>query len=299
MSCFVSVIIPAYNAARTISDAIRSVHAANSGFIREIVVVDDGSTDRTAEIATSLHNRERHSLPVRIIRHPCNRGGGSARNRAVMEANNDILLCLDADNILDARSTRKALAMFTNSTDLSAVAFASIRYFAAKPGDKHSWSWDYPDAVLADCLRDPRCPPVASGNFLFTRHAWQLAGGYPEYAGSLDAWGFGARLLDRVGPIRVARGTHYEHRLSPTSYYARDTNENRRIASGQILLELCNRLTPESRNYLLHEGHLLTAFEKLAKHPLSVTNAPEGRVLTEHSAQVRNGLVKLLAFCRR
>ncbi|MGO9316177.1 MAG: glycosyltransferase family 2 protein [Terracidiphilus sp.] len=87
----ISVIIPAYNAERYIARAIESCF--NQTYApHEIIVVDDGSTDGTAEIAESFPS------PVRVIRQSENMGASVARNRAVQVSTGDWLAFLDADD---------------------------------------------------------------------------------------------------------------------------------------------------------------------------------------------------------
>ncbi len=84
----VSIYIPCYNAeeyvARSIEGVLRQTHSAE-----EILIVDDGSRDRTAEIAARY--------PVRVVRHERNRGLAAARNTAFRSARNDLVAALDAD----------------------------------------------------------------------------------------------------------------------------------------------------------------------------------------------------------
>jgi hypothetical protein len=89
MSTEVSVIIPAYNASKTIGACIESllVQETREGF--EIIVVDDGSSDDTAEVA------ERYPK-VRVLRQ-VNSGAGPARNLAARNAKGWILCLIDAD----------------------------------------------------------------------------------------------------------------------------------------------------------------------------------------------------------
>jgi lipopolysaccharide/colanic/teichoic acid biosynthesis glycosyltransferase/GT2 family glycosyltransferase len=83
------VIVPAYNAEATLGDCLAALQVQSLSRDRyEVIVVDDGSTDRTAEVA-----RRRG---VRLIRQP-NAGPAAARNRGVQAARGDILLFTDAD----------------------------------------------------------------------------------------------------------------------------------------------------------------------------------------------------------
>lgn len=88
----ISVIIPLYNKASEIEHTLRSVFA-QSAQPREIIVVDDGSTDGSAEVV------ERLTSPlVRLIRQQ-NRGVSAARNRAMLEATGEWVALLDGDDV--------------------------------------------------------------------------------------------------------------------------------------------------------------------------------------------------------
>lgn len=84
----VSAIVPAYNEAERISAVLAPLCEARS--VDEILVVDDGSTDGTAEVAARFPR-------VRVVRLAHNQGKAAALDRGVREAKNDVLLFLDAD----------------------------------------------------------------------------------------------------------------------------------------------------------------------------------------------------------
>lgn len=88
----VSVIMPAYNAEKTVSRAIES--ALSQRVEMELIVIDDCSSDDTAETASRY--------PVTVLRNPSNLGPGSSRNRGIEIAKGDFLLFLDADDELGA-----------------------------------------------------------------------------------------------------------------------------------------------------------------------------------------------------
>lgn len=87
----ISVIIPAYNAEKYIGEAIESA-LNQTRPAKEIVVVDDASTDRTAEIARSFGER------VTVLRNAVNRGPGHSRNAGVTASTGEYLAFLDADD---------------------------------------------------------------------------------------------------------------------------------------------------------------------------------------------------------
>ncbi|MHC4407236.1 MAG: glycosyltransferase family 2 protein [Planctomycetota bacterium] len=91
MKSQVSVIIPCYNAARFLGEAIDSALDQSLPPL-EVIVVDDGSTDRSAAIAQS------YGSPVRLIRQR-HEGESTARNRGIDEARGDWIAFLDADDL--------------------------------------------------------------------------------------------------------------------------------------------------------------------------------------------------------
>lgn len=91
---FVSVIIPAYNEEKRIANAIEAVLRQTYPRERmEIIIVDDGSTDKTCEIV--------FRYPVKLIRHNKNRGDSASRNTGAKNAMGEIIATTDADDEVD------------------------------------------------------------------------------------------------------------------------------------------------------------------------------------------------------
>jgi glycosyltransferase involved in cell wall biosynthesis len=96
----VSVVIPAYNEEEGIASVVSAVLAR--GAWREVLVVDDGSTDRTAERAAGAG--------ARVVRHPYNKGNGAAVKTGVREAAGDVVLLMDADGQHDPADAPRIVA---------------------------------------------------------------------------------------------------------------------------------------------------------------------------------------------
>lgn len=92
----VSVIVAAYQAASTVGRTLRSI-AAQTVKPHEVVVVDDGSTDGTAETARACAP-DMKGITLQVFRTEDNRGAGAARNRAIAESTAPVLAFLDADD---------------------------------------------------------------------------------------------------------------------------------------------------------------------------------------------------------
>ncbi len=102
----ISVIIPTYNRASFIEKALVSV-VNQTRSCSEVLVVDDGSCDATADIVRQIAGQSR--VEVRYI-HQGNKGASAARNRGIKEARHDILCFLDSDDWWDTCKLEQQIA---------------------------------------------------------------------------------------------------------------------------------------------------------------------------------------------
>lgn len=108
----VSLIIPAYNEEQRLApflDSLARLEKNHPHMVQEIIVVDDGSRDNTAQIARAAST----SLPIlRVIQQPKNLGKGAAVKAGVMAAKGDIVIFMDADGATDANQIPRMLDIF-------------------------------------------------------------------------------------------------------------------------------------------------------------------------------------------
>jgi glycosyltransferase involved in cell wall biosynthesis len=88
----ISVVMPVYNRAGTVRTAVDSVLAQDFADF-ELLVIDDGSQDGTADVIDSVGDPR-----IRCLRQPQNRGGNAARNRGIREAQSPLICFLDSDD---------------------------------------------------------------------------------------------------------------------------------------------------------------------------------------------------------
>lgn len=107
-----SIIVPAFNVEATIAETLKSLQDQSLREI-EILIIDDGSTDRTKEVVTPYLSDPR----LRYV-HQANRGLAGARNRGIEEARSDIIGFCDADDLWHPDKARRHLVHFASNPRL-------------------------------------------------------------------------------------------------------------------------------------------------------------------------------------
>jgi hypothetical protein len=113
---------------------------------------------------------------------------------------------------------------------------------------------------------------------MFTKTSWRIAGGYPEFAGALDTWGFGFRQLVTKAKMMVMPNSYYYHRYGYESYWFREAKKGKAsLTALQIVLSFLDLLEPEDVDYIMSPAGRNVWFEDLDQHPLKLKNSDYGK----------------------
>ena len=215
----ISVVIPAFNAAPFLAQALESALAELSalppGKIFEILVVDDGSTDASRDIAAGYASRG-----VRCLRRTSQGGIGAARNTGVAAAEGELLAFLDADDLWPTGRLAPLLATL-GAAGGRGMAFGHIRQFACPTMSP----------VLRGRLRVPQEPIAGycAGAMLLRRSDFFSVGAFNEtlkvaefidWFGRARDSGLAARLIEQVVLERRIHGANQtiRHRADYSDY---------------------------------------------------------------------------------
>ncbi len=182
----VSVIIPAYNYARFLPQAIDSA-LAQTYADREIIVVDDGSTDETPDVARRYDGRIRYHRQA-------NRGLSGARNTGARLAQGQLLAFLDADDLWDAQKLARQTDILQHEPAVGLVSHL-MRFIDVPgnvtPGQKPGVA---PGETLTELIERGTAAP---SSFLARRTCYEEVGGFDEQLTAMEDLDFCLRLAGR------------------------------------------------------------------------------------------------------
>ena len=192
MPPLISVILPTYNRAHCIQDAIRSI--LGQGFRQwELIVIDDGSTDITRQVVAP-YLRDGRIIYVRQE----NRGHSSARNRALAIARGSIVTYLDSDNVALPNFLATVAAAFANDPATDFVYGALLTRLHGDAGGELLWEPFDRERLLKQNFIDLNA--VAHRRVLYDRY-----GGFDESLDRLTDWDLALRYTAHAParPIEV------------------------------------------------------------------------------------------------
>lgn len=239
----ISVVIPLYNKERKIANTISTVFAQTYTDY-EIVIVDDGSTDSSAEIVAAMHDER-----IRLIRQE-NAGVSAARNRGIAEARGEFIALLDADDEWkpDYLATQMQLVIDYPQCDV----FATNYEFRNERGEVsptiiRRLPFTSTSGVLSNYFEVAAVshPPIWTSAVMARKSAFEAVGGFPvgiKSGEDLLTW---ARLACRykIAWTREPKAVYYTPTTGPTGQVPTDlktTNDAVGLALQQLMKEFPN-----------------------------------------------------------
>jgi glycosyltransferase involved in cell wall biosynthesis len=277
----VSVVIPVFNGARHLAEALASI-AGQTRRPDEVLVVDDASTDRSPQIAAAWG--------ATLIRLSSNGGPARARNVAIREAAGDLIAFLDADDRW-APTHLDRVAGLLDRFPGTIVAFGGVQRFGERTGRNE------PLLPAATPMRvDPLLlgPNIPQGAAVVRHSALAAVGGYAEdmrYAEDYDLW----LRLARLGPfVSTHEPTlHYRFHAGQSSRALTGMFEGawrarqRALAALERTLEAEERAALRARLLLQWEIDLRAAWHYRGREPLDTVLAQHHRVPDSDAAHRR------------
>lgn len=253
----VSVVVPAYNAGEFVEEAIRSVlqqeHQA-----AEIVVVNDGSTDR------DYSDLEKLSSLVRVVTQE-NRGVSAARNVGCELSTGEYVAILDADDMWLPGKLQAQVAHLASYRDVDAAFSNGLNWHPRIGNDAHA----LPRIPVRSARREPEALrltyadfllgiPVAPSTMVVRKSSWLAIGGFDESRRYAEDQDFNLRLSRRfkVDVLKMAGVLYRKHASSATA----------RIQDANHWADLVGECIAK---YGLNDGHGISADKAAVSRHLS------------------------------
>ncbi|ACZ32104.1 glycosyl transferase family 2 [Xylanimonas cellulosilytica DSM 15894] len=213
----VSVVIPCYNYARYLPDAVESV-LTQDGIDLDVTIIDDASTDDSVEVAQRYVDADPR---VRLVRHLDNRGHVETSNEALGLATGQYVVELDADDVVTPGSLARSAALLQAHPEVAFCYGYAEQFLGPIPRDVPSrvrgWSV-WPGDTWVERVLKRGHNPICQPEVMIRRAALVEAGGYhPElrWAEDLHLW---LRLAMRGSVGRVNGPTQGLYRMHPDSF---------------------------------------------------------------------------------
>lgn len=210
----VSVVIPVFNMEEYLPETLDSVLASDYPAL-EIIVMDDGSRDRSFAIAQE-YSRKYPNVSAYTQE---NRGVCVARNQAISKSRGKYILPVDADNRISPSFISSAVRAIETDAEVKVVT-CRMEFFGERSGE-----WKLPPFSLKILARKNIMDTCA----LYRRSDWERAGGYCETIIAREDWDFWISLLKYGGKVVRLPETGVYYRVRPHSKRISDRTLKRHV----------------------------------------------------------------------
>ena len=224
MDILVSIIVPCYNQAHFLSEALQSV--MDQQYTNwECIIVNDGSPDHTEIIAKQWIEKDSRFQYV----YKENGGLPSARNAGIKLSVGEFILALDADDILHADYLKKTVPVLTENENLGIVS--SYRYFFKNNISNIIKEFKASGTVYKDLLFENQLMPSS----LYRKKCWLEVGGYDEsMIKGFEDWEFWINITKRGWTFKFVEEFLFYYRKSEQSMLV-DTINNHAEANTEYI----------------------------------------------------------------
>lgn len=253
MRPLVSVVVPVWNAERYLAEAIESV-IAQTWPHWELLLADDGSTDRSPEIARSHAERYAGKAgKIRCLEHPgrANRGESATRNLGLREGKGDLFAFLDADDVWLPEKLERQVPLLLERPEAGWL-YGNTEYWFEDSGRNFAPSLGLPPGTLVEpprlltlFLRREAAVPCTCG-LLVRRAAVERTGGFDESFRSMYADQVFYARLALTAPVLVDHGCWERYRQHAGSACAVSKKEGTAQEARRVYLTWLERTLRES-----------------------------------------------------
>lgn len=236
---------------RFLAETLQSIAATRYEPL-EVVMVDDGSKDRSAAIAREYAAKDSRFTLVSQQ----NAGVSHARNQGIANARGTFILPVDADNLIEPTFVDRAVNTFLKEGNDVVVVRPRIDFFGDKSGE-----WNFPPFSLR--LMAQR--NIIDNCALFKKSDWERVGGYCETIKTREDWDFWMLMLEDGGRVVTLDSIELHYRIRP------DAKHKQYSLHRSNVIPIINQRHPELMEWA-HGGPLLKNRRSLTPYVNAIRN---------------------------
>lgn len=211
----VSVIITCFNLGRFLGEAIESI-INQSHCNWECIIVNDGSTDNTREIAISYELKDSRILLI----NKANEGVAKARNLGIEKSHGEYILLLDADDKIGHDYLELAVKFFNENKSLK-IVYCEACYFGTKKG-----KWNLPDFSIEEILKNN----IIFVSALFRKVDFNKTKGFRNIG--FEDWDFWLSYIETFDGMEVLK-------IKKVCFYYRVRSDSKFVTDGNAYFDNC------------------------------------------------------------